>query len=98
MSLPSLRHRAEYLAFRALRSLVLAFPESVALGVGSAAGWLVGSCLRFRRRVVDDNLERAFPERDRAWRRRVAARSYRHFGREAIATFRFRRRVSVGPG
>lgn len=88
MTVPSLRHRTEYLVFRALRALVLAFPESVALGVGSAAGWLVGSFLRFRRKVVDENLQRAFPERDRAWRRRVAARSYRHFGCEAIATFR----------
>jgi KDO2-lipid IV(A) lauroyltransferase len=37
--------------------------------------------------VTDANLARAFPDRDRAWRDRVARASYRNLGREAVATF-----------
>lgn len=44
--------------------------------------------LRIRRAVVDDNLAAAFPDRSPGWRRRVARASYRHLGREAVATFR----------
>lgn len=83
-----LRHRVEYLAFRLLRGTLQLLPEGVALGLGSALGWLAGSVLRIRRGVVDENLARAFPERDGAWRRRVAAASYRHLGRESVAIFR----------
>jgi len=54
--------------------------------VGSALGWFAGAILRIRRRVVDENLARAFPEASRVWRRRTAVRSYRHLGREAAAT------------
>ena len=38
-----------------------------------------------RRELVLANLARAFPEKDDAWRRRVARDSYRHLGREALA-------------
>lgn len=41
--------------------------------------------LRIRRDVVDQNLLRAFPEKDVAWRERVARESYRHLGREGLA-------------
>lgn len=68
--------------------MVRLLPESLALGLGEVLGWLAGAVLRVRRRVVDANLARAFPERDTAWRRRVALGSYRHLGREAVATFR----------
>jgi KDO2-lipid IV(A) lauroyltransferase len=52
------------------------------------AGWLAGRVLRIRRRVTRENLARAFPERSRAWRARVARESYRHLGRAAATTFR----------
>jgi KDO2-lipid IV(A) lauroyltransferase len=61
----------------------------VALGAG--LGWLAGAVLRIRRDVVEENLARAFPERDARWRRRIAVESYRHFGREAVVAFRLGR-------
>lgn len=91
MSRPSFRHRAEYAAFRAFRGLLAVLPEAVALGLGEALGWLAGAVLRIRRPVVDANLARAFPDRPPAWRRRVARASYRHLGREGVATFRLGR-------
>lgn len=82
-------HRLEYLAFRAAVAALRALPERWALGVGAALGWMAGSLLRLRRDVADRNLALAFPERDRRWRARVAAASYRNLGREAVASFLF---------
>jgi KDO2-lipid IV(A) lauroyltransferase len=44
--------------------------------------------------MVREHLAWAFPERDERWRRRVARASFRHLGREAVATFRLGR---MGP-
>lgn len=85
---PTLRHRAEHALYRALSGALHALPERAAVAMGGALGWLAGVVLRIRRGVVDGNLERAFPERDAAWRRRVAIGSYRHVGREAVVAFR----------
>lgn len=85
---PPLRHRLEYLGFRVLRGLFKFAPEPLALGLGSALGWVAGSIVRIRRRVVDENLRRAFPAAPPGWRRRVAAACYRHLGRESVMTFR----------
>lgn len=88
MSGPSLRHRAEYLGFRLLRGAFRLMPRSVALHLGEMVGWIAGAALGIRRRVVDANLRLAFPDRSERWRLRVARASYRHFGREAVMTFR----------
>lgn len=56
--------------------------------MGGAAGWLAGSVLRVRRDDVDRHLALAFPDREPAWRRGVAAESYRHLGREGVAMLR----------
>lgn len=82
------RHRLEYLGFRALRALLSLLPEFAARGFGSMLGWLAGSVFGARRDVVSENLERAFPDLSEAERRRIAAASWRHLGREAVATFR----------
>lgn len=37
---------------------------------------------------MEENLARAFPDRDEGWRRRVARESYRHLGREAVTMLR----------
>jgi KDO2-lipid IV(A) lauroyltransferase len=83
-----LRHRLEYAGFRALRGVLGALPEPVALGIGELMGWLAGALLRIRVRTVHDNLALVFTDRDPGWRRRVARASYRHLGREGAATFR----------
>lgn len=85
---PPFRDRLEYGAFRLLRGLLRALPERWADGLGSALGRFAGSVLRVRRDVVDDNLARAFPDLGAGERVRLAAASYRHLGREAVATFR----------
>jgi KDO2-lipid IV(A) lauroyltransferase len=84
-----LAHRVEFLLFRAGVRVLRALPERWALEVGATLGWLAGSVARVRRRVADANLARAFPDRDRGWRDRVARASYRNLGREAVATFLF---------
>lgn len=83
------RHRVEYLAFQVTLAVLRALPEGWALGFGAALGWFAGSVVRIRRAVADANLALAFPDRDRAWRDRVARASYRNLGREAVATFLF---------
>lgn len=84
----SLRHRLEYAGFRALKAVLGVLPEGIALRAGAGLGLIVGSVLRIRRRVVDEHLALVFPDRDAAWRRRVARGSYRHLGREAVMLFR----------
>lgn len=85
---PSLRDRLEFGVFRLLRGLLRVLPERWADGVGSALGRFAGSVLRVRRDVVDSNLARAFPDLGARERARLATASYRHLGREAVATFR----------
>jgi Kdo2-lipid IVA lauroyltransferase/acyltransferase len=84
-------HRLQYLLYRGLAGIAILLPESVGLGLGSLLGWLCGSVLRIRRGVVDENLLRAFPDRDAAWRRRVAAGCYRHLGRQGVVVLRLSR-------
>ena len=81
------RHRVEYALFRMAAGCAGWLPARWTQGLGAVAGWLAGSVLRVRRRVVAANLARAFPERSRAWRTRVARESYRHLGRTAATTF-----------
>jgi len=95
MPRPTFRHRIEYLAYRLAVGLLRRMPEGLALRLGEALGWMAGILLRIRWRTVLDHLRHAFPDRDRRWRRRVARRSFRHLGREAVATFRLGR---MGPG
>jgi KDO2-lipid IV(A) lauroyltransferase len=84
----TLRHRLEYAGFRVLKGILTLLPEAAALAIGEALGWVAGRALGIRRRVVAENLARAFPERSPGWRRRVASRSWRHLGREGAALFR----------
>ncbi len=88
MSRRSVRHGLEYLGFLAADLVLGVVPERWALGLGGALGVLAGTVLRIRRGTVDRNLETAFPDRAPSWRARVARDSYRHLGREAVATFR----------
>lgn len=88
MSAKAAAQVVEYALFRMVMGVLAVLPEGVALAVGAGAGWIAGSLLRIRRSDVDGNLARAFPERDAAWRGRVARASYAHLGREAVSTYR----------
>jgi KDO2-lipid IV(A) lauroyltransferase len=87
----TLKHTLEYLAFRALRATWGVLPEGLAVRLGALLGILAGGVLRIRRREVDEHLTLVFPERDVAWRRRVALGSYAHLGRETALFFRMGR-------
>ena len=53
MSRPvTLRHRLEYAGFRLLKAGLTVLPESVALGIGEALGWIAGRLVGVRRRVL----------------------------------------------
>lgn len=84
-------HRVQYGLYRALAGLARALPEGAALALGSGIGWFAGSVLRIRRRVVDENLSRAFPDREAPWRRSVAVGAYRHLGRQGVILLRLAR-------
>ncbi|MEY4374016.1 MAG: hypothetical protein RL760_182 [Candidatus Eisenbacteria bacterium] len=62
--------------------VLAALPRPLALGTGAAIGDLLAAS-GLRRRVVQENLLRAFPERDEAWRTRVLHEHYREVGRIA---------------
>jgi len=66
-------------------------PERLALLFGEGMGWMAGVLFRVRWRTVEEHLRRAFPRQDVKWRRSVARASFRHLGRESVATFRLGR-------
>jgi KDO2-lipid IV(A) lauroyltransferase len=68
-------------------SILYLLPEEWALRLGELMGWVVGVILGMRRKTVRAHLRQAFPYESEAWRRRVARASFRHLGREALATF-----------
>jgi len=88
---PSLRHRIEYGAYRLLVGILRFAPEKPALLLGEGMGWVAGVLFRIRWRTVLEHLTLAYPDRDYEWRRRIARASFRHLGRESVATFRLGR-------
>ena len=88
---PSFRDRLELGLYLPLAALLRALPENAALGLGAGLGALAGGSLKIRRAVVEENLARAFPDESLAWRRHVAAASYRHMGRETVTALRLAR-------
>lgn len=87
MRRPNLRHRMEYVGYRAAVAVFGLLPERIALGLAGWMGWVAGVVLGVRRRVVREHLRLAFPSANESWRRRTARASFRHVGRESLATF-----------
>lgn len=87
MKRPTLRHRMEHLGYRVALGILGVLPEGLAFRLGEGLGWVVGVVLGVRRRVVREQLRQAFPRRTERWRRSVARASFRHLGRESLATF-----------
>lgn len=80
--------RIQDLLIRGMEGAVRLLPETWVVALGGALGGVAGSVFRLRRGVVEANLTRAFPDRNPAWIRKVAAASYRHLGKEAVALLR----------
>jgi len=91
---PTAIHRLEDALVGGLSLGLRVFPERLALALGYSIGWLAGSLLRIRRRTVEENLARAFPERSPRWRRSVARRVLPHVAREGVTLLRM---ASLGP-
>jgi KDO2-lipid IV(A) lauroyltransferase len=87
MRRPTFRHRIEHLGYRVGLGVLGVLPQGLALRVGEVLGWVVGVLLGVRRRVVLAHLRQAFPDRTEEWRRRLSRASFRHLGRESLATF-----------
>lgn len=86
-----LRHRVEYGLVLVARWLDRILGPRLSGGLAAAVGRLAYRVLRIRAEVTEDQLRRAFPDRDEAWIRRVAGESYAHLGREAMTLIRLSR-------
>jgi len=80
------RHLLEYLAARAVLTLLRLLPRSLATGVAMAGSRFLFVCLPRLRRIGLRNLELAFPQLSLAERRQVLEQSFENFGR-IIADF-----------
>ncbi|HEX6745879.1 MAG TPA: lysophospholipid acyltransferase family protein [Longimicrobium sp.] len=83
-------HRVEYALARTLETAVATLPERAADAVGRRIGRMVYR-LGIRRKVVEENLRMAFPEKDEAWIHATARAAYEHLGRESAAILRLSR-------
>lgn len=78
---PAARHLTDYAAYGVLRltiAVVQALPLSVCERAAEALAWLMHDVFRMRRRVVEENLRTALPERSDAGREEIAKRMWRH--------------------
>lgn len=67
-----------YGLFYALTWLIAILPRPLFYALSDFVAFLLGSVVRYRRKVVRQNLERSFPELSRAQRAKIAIRFYRH--------------------
>lgn len=77
----SLRPTTDYAAYAVLRTtiaVVQALPLSACERAAEALAWLMHDVLRMRRRVVDENLQTAFPEKTGQERAAIAKQMWRH--------------------
>lgn len=88
MSKVTLEDRAESVLVGALEAAVSRLPRAAAVRLGERLGDAVRAPLRIRRRVVEENLRRAFPEATPEWVERVTRDAYRHLGREVVTLVR----------
>lgn len=79
-----LTHRLEMLALRALVAVLARLPLDTVRRLGDALGRLAYRPLRIRRRVVERQIQAAFPGLEPAEVTRIARASYAHFGRVVV--------------
>lgn len=90
----TIRHRAEYALFLLAAGVARLLTDATAAALGAALGRFAYRPIGIRRRVVEEQIARAFPHHDADWIRRTALAAYIHLGREAVALLRL---VSLGP-
>jgi KDO2-lipid IV(A) lauroyltransferase len=83
---PTLAHRVQYIALRAIAAALGLLPWRAATGLAGSIGTLFYSPFRVRRRVAERQIAAAFPEFSSWEVRRIARESFRHLGRVAAET------------
>jgi len=83
----SFKHRLEYAAFKGLFLSTRLMPRPFLLWWGRLIGSLVWKVVGFRRTIILGNLKHAFPDRDHAWRLRIAHAFYRNLGMTLMEFF-----------
>jgi Kdo2-lipid IVA lauroyltransferase/acyltransferase len=83
------RHAIEYAAVRALVALIGRLPDSVVRAMGTTLGRLFYVLDRNHRRIAEQNLAAAFPQRSARQRRRIAKAAFEHFGRLGLELIKF---------
>ena len=74
---------------QALMTAVSALPLRVHQANARLVGWIAHRVVRYRLKVVEDNIAKAFPEADKASHKRIVKDFYRHFGRLICETIWF---------
>ncbi len=85
------QHRLEYALLRLIGALAGRLPRRLMLGVGRGLGILIFEVVRLRRRVTLANLDRAFPGRTPAWRRRIGRAAFVNLAVVGMEMLRARR-------
>ena len=84
----SLKFRCEYWAVRLLAALVRRLPRDMSLAFGGRLGLLAWQLLPKRRRMAENNLQRAFPELSCQRIRVLAAANFQHVGISSVEMLR----------
>ena len=72
-----------YLLIRALEVFLWILPRPIAMRFGEMLGVLMSFLIFKRRRLIDENLKNAFPEKSAAERNAIAAATWKSIGRTA---------------
>lgn len=75
-----IRHRLEYIGFLLLAFPFYFLPRSISLLLGKALGLFISYLIPIRRKVVQSNLSRAFPEKSKKDIKKLTIKTYKHFG------------------
>lgn len=86
---PTLQHRAEYAAVRAVIGVVRLLPMPLVLAAGTALGRAFYAVDRAHRRQAVSNLVAAFPLRKPSECRAIAREMFAHFGRLLMVLLKF---------
>jgi KDO2-lipid IV(A) lauroyltransferase len=86
---PSLRHRLEFAAVKAVMQVVRVMPMGAVLAAGTLVGRAFHLCDRGHRALALKNLQAAFPLRTEAECRAIARGMFSHFGRLLTVLLKF---------
>jgi KDO2-lipid IV(A) lauroyltransferase len=83
-ALKPIQHRIEYILLLWTRRIVWQMPLASVLKIADAVGTITFRVLKIRRRVAEENLRAAFPEKSAAEIEKIALGAYRHMSRTSF--------------